>query len=104
MNNINFQGSVTVTSDTFFDNSAMSGGGLNNFGGATVTGDTFTNNNAENGCGLNSVGATTLYNTIVAGNFVTGTSYTGVSSDPNEISGTVPASTTSSATPTAPAA
>ena len=87
--NINFQGSVTATNDTFFDNSAMSGGGLNNFGGATVTGDTFTNNNAENGCGLNSVGATTLYNTIVAGNFVTGTSYTGIGGDPNEISGTV---------------
>ena len=52
-----------------------------------MTGDTFTGNNATYGCGLdNDSGVATLYNTIVAGNYVTRFSY---DSMPSEISGTV---------------
>ena len=83
--------SATLTGDTFTDNStAFGGGGLYNFssGIVSLTGDTFTGNSSFSGGGGldNDAGTATLYNTIVAGNYVFGSSY---STMPSEISGTV---------------
>jgi hypothetical protein len=80
---------MTLTDSTVTDNSAGTGGGLWNASEfTTLTGDTFTGNFAVNGGGIYSIrgGAPTLYDTIVAGNYVTGSSYSAM---PSEIDGTV---------------
>ena len=80
---------ATLTGDTFTGNSATDGGGGLTTSRATVTltNDTITDNSATDGGGLDNTGTATLYNTIVAGNYVSGPSYS--DSTPSEIAGTV---------------
>jgi predicted outer membrane repeat protein len=80
---------ATLTDSTFTGNSAGVGGGLWNASEfTTLTGDTFTGNSAGGGGGIYTVrgGAPTLYDTIVVGNSIAGSSY---STMPSEISGTI---------------
>ncbi|MFI5455435.1 MAG: beta strand repeat-containing protein [Isosphaerales bacterium] len=65
-------GAVTLTDDTFADNSAsFDGGGVSNYGRATFTNDTFANNSAYLGGGIANQGTATLINATIAGNAAT---------------------------------
>ena len=73
------RGTTTATDDTFYNNSAYAGGGIYNDGTETLVNDTITDNNDSFRFGagglVNGSGSTSLYNTIVAGNYFTGSSY-----------------------------
>jgi hypothetical protein len=76
---------VSSTNDTFAGNSASNGGGLFHDGlSAALTGDTFAGNSASNdggGLSANLDTPVTLNDTIVAGNYITGGSYSTMPSD-----------------------
>ena len=68
----NSGGTVTASNSTFFDNTATSGGAIDNESGGnlSLTNATVSSNDAANGGGIENNGGTlSLQNTIVAGNY-----------------------------------